>query len=259
MERLVPELKRPSVSDDYQDLVSAYFDDHRPPPPGRPWVVVSMAASVDGATAVNGLSGGLGGPGDRKIFRTLRNSADIILVGAGTVRTEGYRPPPTPDSQAAARRTAEGRSPRPRLTVVSGSLDIDPAASLFADRNPSDPPPLVATVTSAPSKRFEALDPVAELVSCGDNRVDLTGLLAVLDDVGARTVLCEGGPNLNHQLLAAGLVDELCLTVSPKLVGGAGNAGRSLLEGPHLSAAVRLQLDRVLTEDSFLFCRYLVV
>ena len=182
----------------------------------------------------------------------------MILVGAGTVRAEGYRPPRTPEDTIASRRSNDGRDPRPRLVVVSASLDLDPAAPLFADREPTDPPPIVATVATAPAERRARLEPVAEVVACGETRVDLTGLLAVLDDIGARTVLCEGGPDLNHQLVAAGLVDELCITVSPGLVGGVGGDGRSLLAGPPLSATTRLSLDRVLTEDGFLFCRYLV-
>ena len=116
----------------------------------------------------------------------------------------------------------------------------------------------MATVTSAPPSRREALTAVAELVACGANRVDLTGLLAVLDDIGAGVVLCEGGPGLNHQLLAAGLVDELCLTISPNLVGGVGGDVHSLLAGSSLPIPARLHLDRVLSEDDYLFCRYLV-
>ena len=254
MERLTPD----PTSTDGPDPVVAYLEDDRPAPPGRPWVVVNMVASVDGATAVDGRSGGLGGPGDRRVFRALRGSADMILAGAGTVRAEGYRAPRTPDDDVLARRLAEGRAPRPRLVVVSGSLDLDPAAPLFSDRPEGDPPPVVATVASAPAERRSALEPVAALVSCGPTRVDLTGLLAVLDDVGAGVVLCEGGPDLNHQLLAAGLVDEVCLTISPSLVGGVGGEGRSLLAGGSLPIPTRLRLDRVLSDDGFLFCRYLV-
>jgi len=250
--RIHPE---PTGDHDPADVV---LDDDRPAPPGRPWVLVNMVASVDGATAVAGRSGRLGGPADRQMFRALRGCADMILVGAGTVRAEDYRPPRDPDEVVASRRSAAGRHHRPRLVVVSASLDLDPTAPLFADREPTDPPPIVATVTTAPADRRTRLEPVAEVVACGETRVDLTGLLAVLDDIGARTVLCEGGPDLNHQLVAAGLVDELCITVSPGLVGGVGGDGRSLLAGPPLSATTRLSLDRVLTEDGFLFCRYLV-
>jgi len=240
------------------DPVGLHLDDDRPVPPGRPWVMVNMVASVDGATAVAGQSGGLSGPADRQVFRAIRGCADMILVGAGTVRAEGYRPPRSLEETVAASRAASGRAPRPRLVVVSASLDLDPTAPLFADRDPADPPPIVATVASAPADRRAGLEPVAEVVACGETLVDLTGLLAVLDDIGARTVLCEGGPNLNHQLFAAGLVDELCISVSPKLVGGIGGEGRSLVAGPQLATATRLVLDRVLTEDGFLFCRYLV-
>ena len=240
------------------DSAEVVLDDARPAPPGRPWVLVNMVASVDGATNVGGRSGKLGGPSDRRMFRALRGGADMILVGAGTVRAEGYRPPRTPEDTIATRRRIDGQDERPRLVVVSASLDLDPNASLFADRESTDPPPIVATVTTAPTSRRALLEPVAEVVACGETRVDLTGLLAVLDNVGARTVLCEGGPDLNHQLVAAGLVDELCITVSPGLTGGVGGHHGSLLAGPPLSATTRLSLDRVLTEDGFLFCRYLV-
>ena len=240
------------------DTAEIVLDDARPAPPGRPWVLVNMVASLDGATNVGGRSGKLGGPSDRRMFRALRGCADMILVGAGTVRAEGYRPPRTPEDTIATRRSIDGQDERPRLVVVSASLDLDPNASLFAARESTDPPPIVATVTTAPTSRRALLEPVAEIVACGETRVDLTGLLAVLDNVGARTVLCEGGPDLNHQLVAAGLVDELCITVSPGLTGGVGGHHGSLLAGPPLSATTRLSLDRVLTEDGFLFCRYLV-
>ena len=116
----------------------------------------------------------------------------------------------------------------------------------------SYPPNNLATEPTATASRRALLEPVAEIVACGETRVDLTGLLAVLDNVGARTVLCEGGPDLNHQLVAAGLVDELCITVSPGLTGGVGGDYGSLLAGPPLSATTQLSLDRVLTEDGFL-------
>jgi|TARA_B100001105_G_scaffold135688_1_gene108663 riboflavin-specific deaminase-like protein len=221
--------------------------------------MLNMVASVDGATTVAGLSGRLGGTGDRQVFRTLRGLADMILVGAGTVRAEGYRPPLTPDDSLAVARTTAGQQARPRLVVVSASLDLDPTAPLFTERRPEDPPPLIATVRSAPAERRDALAEVSDLIDLGGTRVDLTGLLATLGDIGARTVLCEGGPDLNHQLLAAGLVDELCLTISPKLVGGAGTTGPGLLAGGAFAVPSGLRLDQVLTHDDFLFCRYLVV
>ncbi len=240
------------------DPAGAYLDDDRPSPPGRPWVTANMVVSVDGASAVGGRSGNLGGPADRQIFRALRGCADMILVGAETVRAEKYRSPQSPAEPVAARRAAGGQAPRPRLVVISASLNLDPEAPLFTDRDPTDPPPIVATVTKAPPTRWASLDPVADVVACGETRVDLNGLLAVLNDLGAHTVLCEGGPDLNHQLFASGLVDELCLSVSPQIIGGVETNGPSLLTGPTLSAATRLRLDRVLTEDGFLFCRYLV-
>ena len=240
------------------DPVEAYFVDDRPPPPGRPWVVINMVTSIDGATTVAGRSGGLGGTGDRQVFQALRGLSDMILVGAGTVRAEGYRPPRDPVDSVASRRSADRRAPKPRLVVVSGSLNLDPTLPLFAENDLGDPAPLVATVSSSPASRWAALEQVAELVVCGETLVDLTGLLATLSDIGARTVVCEGGPHLNHQLFAAGLVDELCVSISPTLVGGLSLGGRGLLDGPNLAVPIRLRLHRVLSEDGFLFCRYLV-
>lgn len=240
------------------DPVDIHLDLERPPPPGRPWVMINMVASVDGATVVDGRSGRLGGPGDRQVFRALRGVADMILVGAGTVRAEDYQPPRTPDDRMAVVRATAGRSARPRLVVVSGRLDLDPMAPLFAERLLADQPPLIATVRSAPADRRAALEPVADMIVLGETRVDLTGLLATLGDLGARTVLCEGGPDLNHQLLAAGLADELCLTISPMLVGGAGATSRGLLDGAPFAVPSGLRLDQVSTHQGFLFCRYLI-
>ena len=167
------------------DPAEVVLDDDRPAPPGRPWVLVNMVTSVDGATTVGGRSGKLSGPVDRRVFRALRGCADMILVGAGTVRAEDYRPPRTPEDTIATKRSIDGQDARPRLVVVSASLDLDPEAPLFADRESTDPPPIVATVTTAPAERRARLEPVAEVMACGETCVDLTGLLAVLDDIGA--------------------------------------------------------------------------
>jgi len=237
------------------DPVDVYHGDLRPAPGTRPWVLMNMIASVDGATTVDGVSEGLGGPADRRMLGTLRGLADVILVGAETVRAEDYRLPRLPDDRVAVLRATGGRPPRPRLAVVSFSLSLDTGSALFTSAGSSDQPPLVYTSTAASADRRSALARVAEVVDCGDGeRVDLRRVLADLHDRGAAVVLAEGGPSLNQQLVAAGLVDELNLTVSPLLAGG--TAAR-ILSGPDLAAPVRLRLDRVLADDGFLFCRYL--
>lgn len=234
------------------DPVAAYHDVDRPAPAGRPWVLVNMVASVDGVTAVDGRSGPLGGEADHRLLGVVRGLADVVLVGAGTVRTEGYGPPRTPVVEVGERRADRGQAVRPRLAVVSGSADLDPSAALFADRNPDDPPPLVYTSTDVPPDRLVGLSGVAEVVAT-DGALDVAAVVADLYDRGVGIVLCEGGPGLVAQLCSAGLVDELCLSVSPLVVGG----GSGLLAGAPLPTPTSLRLAHVLAADDFLFCRYL--
>ena len=219
----------PRSDTDDVDPVAAYHDVDRPAPVGRPWVLVNMVASVDGATAVDGRSGPLGGEADRRLLGVLRGLADVVLVGAGTVRAEGYGPPRTPVAEVGERRADRGQAVRPRLAVVSGRADLDPSAALFADRDPDDPPPLVYTSTDVPPDRLVGLYGVAEVVAT-DGAPEVAAVVADLHDRGVGIVLCEGGPSLVAQLSSAGLVDELCLSVSPLIVGN----GSGLLAGAPL-------------------------
>lgn len=220
-----------------------------PAPPGRPGVRVNMVASVDGAAAVDGTSGGLGGPADRRIYLLLRSLADVALVGAGTVRAEGYGAPALPAELVAARE-ARGQAPLPRLAVVSRSCDLPWDSSLFTSPTSR---PIVVTVAGAPGDRLARAARVADVVLAGAEKVNLERALVALGEAGARAVLSEGGPSLNGQLLAAGLVDELCLTLAPMLVAGA--AGR-IATGPPLAPPAGLELVSALEEDGFIFLRY---
>jgi riboflavin biosynthesis pyrimidine reductase len=232
------------------DVSAAVMAEARPPHPSRPWVYTNMIASADGGTAVSGLSGALGGPGDREVFAALRSVADVILVGASTVRDERYRPPRRPEV-VRSRRVAEGRQPDPRVAVVTRSLDLDAGLPLFGD--PANRP-LIVTVTSAPADRRRALSAVADLVDAGSDDVDLGRALRLLATDGVRTVLGEGGPSLNGQLIDAGLVDEWNLSLSPHLL--AGDSHRAAVgpvpEGPPPA----MRLARVWTDDDYLFCRW---
>jgi riboflavin biosynthesis pyrimidine reductase len=211
-------------------------------PPGTDrHVRANMVASVDGATAVHGRSRGLAGPADLAVFQTLRRLADLILVGAQTVRAEDYGPP----------RQVRADGSRPVLAVVSRSLDLDPGSRLFAAGHR----PLILTCASAPAGGRSQLAPVADLLEIGDDRVDLVAALDQLADRGYRHVLCEGGPRLLGDLMAAGRLDELDLTVSPQLVAG---PSARLLNGPMLPGGPRLRLATLLEDDDFLFARYLV-
>jgi riboflavin biosynthesis pyrimidine reductase len=234
---------------DAVDPDELYAGDARPAPAGRPWVLTNMIASVDGAASVDGLSGPLGGPGDRAVFRALRALADVILVGAGTARAEHYRPPkPSLDQQG--QRVARGQAPIPRIAVVSGRLALDLSSPLFTE---SPNRPYVITGTQPSPKQLARASDVAEVIVAGADSVDLTAGLAALGRAGAGVVLCEGGATLSGQLLAGGLIDEACVTIAPLLAGG--DAGR-IMHGTVLDRPQPMRLDRVLEEDAMLFLRY---
>ena len=243
MRRLWPE---PGEVDDVAAMVAA---EPRPAPAHRPWVLVNMIASLDGAIAVSGRSGALVGPGDKELFSALRGIADVILVGAGTARAEHYGPARPSDATRSSRR-GRGQSEVPPIALVSRSLDLDLASPLFtagAERT------IVITCASADSTRRAEVAAAAELIVAGDEAVDLAAALAALSARGATVVTCEGGPHLNGDLIAADLVDEWDLTVSPLLVGG--DAGRSS-HGPTLVVPAAMQLDRLLEDDQFLLARW---
>jgi 5-amino-6-(5-phosphoribosylamino)uracil reductase len=230
------------------DPVAAHAAAARPRPADRPWVALNMVASVDGATAVDGVSGGLGGPADKAVFRALRGVADWILVAAGTVRSERYGPPKTPPELQAAR-VDRGQSALPRIAIVSRSLDLDPDLPIFADGAPR---PLLLTTADAPDAQVERLRPLADVEVVGAESVEPGAALAVLAGHGAATVLCEGGPSLNGQLIAAGVVDELNVTFSPLLVGG---PSERVARGPQ-AAGLDLELAHLWQDGAVLLARY---
>lgn len=231
------------------DLRQAY-DVPRAPRGNRPHLLVNMVASTDGATVVEGVTAKLGSPGDKRVFFLLRSLADVILVGAQTVRAEGYGPPRLA-AEAQARRVARGQAALPRIAVVSGSLELDWSSRLFTD---SSARPLVLAPRSADQTALRHARAVADVVVAGHGVVDLADALAQLSGRGFAIVLCEGGPRLNAGLAEAGLIDELCLTVSPTLVGGENRPG--IIGAAHLPGLIGLELLHVLEEDGFLFLRY---
>jgi riboflavin biosynthesis pyrimidine reductase len=234
------------------DPVAVYGEVPRQPEgSARPFVRLNMIASVDGATAVAGRSGALGGPADHRVFMALRSVADVILVAAGTVRTEGYGPALLPPEVQDARR-ARGQAPLPPIAVVSRSCNLDWASPFFTAAAAR---PLVVTVSGAPAGNRERAAEVADVVIAGDSDVDLGQAVAALGERGAASVLVEGGPSLNGQLAAAGVLDEVCLTVSPRLVGG---DSRRILTGLDLDPPLSLEPVSVLEEDGYLFLRYRV-
>lgn len=213
-----------------------------------PLVRMNFVSSIDGAVTVRGRSGGLGSDTDRALVQVLRAMADVILVGAGTVRVEGYGGARVEDADAAWRQE-RGLPPQPRLAVVSRALDLEPQHPFFAEAVNR---PLLVTCASAPADKREALAEVADLLVAGDLTVDLGEAIGALAEDGMAHVLCEGGPHLFGSLLEADLVDELCLTLSPHLVGG--GAGRIVANVTEAARAMRLK--HALVEGDWLFLRY---
>ncbi|WP_433066388.1 pyrimidine reductase family protein [Dactylosporangium sp. CS-033363] len=214
-------------------------------PPG-PWLRLNFVASLDGAGTVDGRSAPLSGPADKRVFGVLRMLCDALVVGAGTVRDEGYHALRL-DAGRRAWRVEHGLAEYPTLVIVSKRLDLDPALDALAG---APVRPIVLTRTGAdPGKLGE----VADLITVGDDAVDLVAGVAALRERGFAHLLSEGGPMLFGSLAAAGLVDELCLTVSP-LLAGAG-AGR-IIGGPQLPEPERLTLRHVLYDDGLLFLRH---
>jgi riboflavin biosynthesis pyrimidine reductase len=229
---------------DAGDLLALYATE-----PGQRLVRMMFVASLDGACEAGGTSAALSGAMDAELIGTLRGIADAVLVGAGTLRQENYR---AVRPRAARRqwRVATGRAEYPRLVVVSARLDLDPAHQAFAN---APVRPVIITSRAAGPRRRGALAPVADVLAHGDDQVDLASALSELrDGYGLHHILCEGGPSLFGALHAAGLVDEVCLTVSPVLAGA--GAGR-IIAGPP-GALTTMTLHHALVTDSYLLLRY---
>jgi riboflavin biosynthesis pyrimidine reductase len=219
-------------------------------PGERRWLRANMVASVDGAAVIDGRVGGLSGPADFELLRVLRGLCDVLLVGAATVRAEGYGAVVAPVEAADVRR-ATGQLAHPRLAVLSRSLDLDLASPAFVE---APERPLVLTTELADPARVREAQGVAEVLVAGERSVDLALALDLLEQRGLGRILSEGGPRALAELYAADLVDELCLAVSPIVV--AGREAR-LTDGAALPVPVALRLEAVHERDEFLFLRYL--
>lgn len=204
---------------------------------------VNFVASADGAVTVDGVSAGLSSPADKRVFGLLRDLADVVLVAAGTIRGEGYGYPDF-SARRRERRRAAGLAELPTFAIVSRSLDLDLSSSLFTD------PPVRTVVLTTPDAPVDKLDGRADVVTADD----LAGSVRALRERGLGRILCEGGPSLFAGLVGAGVLDEVCLSVSPLLAGP--GPGR-IVAGPEHPPA-RLELRHVLDDDGMLFLRYAV-
>ena len=219
------------------------------PDRSRTRVRMNFVESADGAVTLGGTSGGLGGETDRALMQVLRAMADVVLVGAGTVRAEGYGGIRLSEPHVAWR-LEQGLDDQPELAIVSGGLRLEPADDVFtrAERRP-----VVVTTDAAARARGGLLHSVADVMIAGESGVDLPAMLALFAARGWHEVLCEGGPHLFGTLLGAGLVDEVCVTVAPRFVGG---DARRIVQGV-AEADRRFALAGTLADDDgFVFLRY---
>lgn len=246
----------------------------RPDPPHRPWILVNMVASVDGAATLAGRSGELGGPVDRTMFTALRSIADAIVVGARTAMIEGYRPPRTDDAVLREQRLRAGQRPQPDLLVItrSGNVGDFPALTAgtggdsearvsvlrwrnaplgWAIENPADTDP----ADTDPAGQERTADETAITGANGSILPRMADACRLLrSERRYRTVLCEGGPNLLGSLHSEDLIDEWCVTIGPMVVGG--DASRINVSGPHVTEPRRLQLVDTIIDDSTILTRY---
>jgi riboflavin biosynthesis pyrimidine reductase len=215
----------------------------------RPSVRLNMIVSVDGGTSWGGVSGALGGPADKALFSVLRSFADCVLVAAGTMRAENYGPAQAGETVKAAR-AQRGQPPVPPIAVVSRSCRLDWDVPFFTAATER---PIVITVSSAPATDRARAAEVADIIVAGDTDVDLSAALDALGARGAANVLAEGGPTLNGDLARAGLLDELCVTLSPRLASG---DAKRIIAGSTLDELEELRLHSICEEDDYLFLRY---
>ena len=216
-------------------------------PDDRPYVVANMVQTLDGRAALEGDTRGLGGAGDRELFHQLRAAADALLVGAGTVRVERYGPAVKSDELRAARER-NGLDPDQPVAIVSARLVLPSDLPLLQD------PGSKVIVATAADHELEGVRAQVTYERTGDDLRLLLGRLR--SEHGIRSLLCEGGPTLLSYLLAAGLVDELFVSIAPKLAGGGDEP--TITHGPLLPEPVEAELVWLLERDGELFGRWRV-
>ena len=216
-------------------------------PPGRPYLGLNMVSSLDGKATIEWRTKGLSTELDRRLFHHLRTQVDAVMVGAGTVRAERYGRM-TKSAELREKRLAEGLTPDPLAVIVSGRLDLP------ADLPILNEPEQRVVIATGSDAGLPGMGEQVEYARVGD---DLPKLMAHLEEThGIRSVLCEGGPTLNSYLFAGGLVDELFLTLNPKVAGGA--AALTIVAGRELVEPAELDLVSVAEGEGDLFTRWRV-
>lgn len=221
----------------------------------RPYLILNMASTLDGRASVDGRSGAIGNRADRELFHALRGGVNAVMAGAGTVRVERYGRI-IADERVRRERVEHGLSAEPLAVIVSGRLSLPPDTPLLGE-----PDARVVIVTSSSAGLPETPAQVQYVRAARDGELNLPLAMRELRErFDVRTLLCEGGPHLNTQLLLAGVVDELFLSLAPKLAGGEDATGEALriLAGAAFAAPAELELLGVLENESHLFLRYAV-
>jgi riboflavin-specific deaminase-like protein len=240
MRRLLPDPGPTTVG----EMLDAYRPWERPHEE-RPFLAMNFATTLDGRATIGGRSGPIGSETDTAMLAGLRTRFDAVMIGAGTMRAERYGRMAA-KQETRERRERTGLPPDPLMVLISGRLDLPWDAPLFTEGGSV----LIFTASEAGPPETESRVEVAR----HEERVDLAAAMRHLRrEHGIRALLCEGGPHLHAQLQAAGLVDELFLTLAPKLNGG--EEPPSLTEG-ELPAVVELELAWLLEQDGELFARY---
>jgi riboflavin biosynthesis pyrimidine reductase len=219
-------------------------------PPAPDWLRVNFVSSADGAATLEGLSGPLSGEEDKRVFKVLRARCDVLLAGSGTVLAEGYGPLVLSPERKAWRRS-QGLEEVPVMAIVSRTARLDPAAGIFTE---APRRPVLIVPADLPESAVGPFRDVADVIAVGMGAVDHRAAVAALRERGLRQILCEGGPHVFGQLIAADLADELDVTISPVLVG-AGPI--RIAEGPASPEARPLELRHVLEAGGNLILRYL--
>ena len=232
------------------DPLTPYLDVDRTQPRHECWVTGHMVAGLDGTAAIHGRVGALSTEPDQDLFRRMRQIADVVMVGAQTVRSEGYAPMRLSESARAQRRT-RGQSEMPPVAVVSRSLDLDWSSQVFAAA-PEHARTIVITCAGADPKRLAAAEQAATVIIAGDDRVEPAAALQALAGLGYRVVLCEGGPRWLGELVAADRLDELCLSISPMMGGDA----LPVSVAPPGADIAQFSLKSTMVADDTLFLRY---
>lgn len=190
-----------------------------PDPVGRWWVRSNFITSLDGGATAGGTSGAFAAPGDKALFALMRELADVIVVGAGTVRVENYGGAHMSAAARQARRD-RGQTEVPPIAIVTRSGRLDRDMRVFTE---TEVAPLVLTTAAAAAQTRERLGPLADVVACSggdDTEVDIAAVVTALAGRGLPRVLTEGGPSLHSDIIEADLLDDLCLSLAPVLVGG---------------------------------------